>query len=121
MRTLNTPPKNPHAASHPAITAASVCENVNHTNMCREYTAVRISAWTLRRRPDSASSRYPMNPKSTCNSTPGTPSATRTVDFAGRYPHRSVANRCNVRYGTTHPCRASNSSIFTIDSPLPFG
>lgn len=36
MRTLNTPPKNSHAASQPSITAARVWENVNHTNMCRE-------------------------------------------------------------------------------------
>jgi hypothetical protein len=36
-------------------TASRVCENVSHTNMCREYTAVKISACTLRRRPAAAS------------------------------------------------------------------
>ena len=28
-----------------------VWEKLSHTNMCREYTAVKISAWTFRRRP----------------------------------------------------------------------
>jgi len=41
ISTANTLPKNSHAASHPAMTAASVCEYVNHTNVCREYTAVQ--------------------------------------------------------------------------------
>ena len=36
INTQNTPPKNRHAASHPAMTADSVGEKVNHTNMCRE-------------------------------------------------------------------------------------
>ncbi|CAB4595691.1 unannotated protein [freshwater metagenome] len=44
IRTLNTPPKNRHAASHPAITVSVVCVNDNHTNMCRENTAVKINA-----------------------------------------------------------------------------
>ncbi len=52
---MNTPPKNAHAASHPAITASKVCENDSHTNMCREYTAVKINAWTVRRRPATGS------------------------------------------------------------------
>ena len=34
--TPNTPPKNRHAASQPSITAVSVWENVNYTNICRE-------------------------------------------------------------------------------------
>jgi hypothetical protein len=34
--TRKAPPKNSHAASHPAISAASVWEKVSHTNMCRE-------------------------------------------------------------------------------------
>jgi hypothetical protein len=34
--TLNTPPKNTQAASHPAMTAARVWVNDSHTNMCRE-------------------------------------------------------------------------------------
>jgi hypothetical protein len=34
--TLNAPPKNSHAAWHPAITAVRVWEKVSHTNMCRE-------------------------------------------------------------------------------------
>ena len=36
INTRNTPPNQPHAASHPAITAVRVWENDNHTNMCRE-------------------------------------------------------------------------------------
>lgn len=44
INTLNTPSKNCHAASHPAITAPVVCVNDNHTNMCRENTAVKINA-----------------------------------------------------------------------------
>ena len=42
-KTLNTPPKNRHAASHPAITVSVVCVNDNHTNMCRDTTAVKIN------------------------------------------------------------------------------
>jgi len=87
--------------------------------MCREYTAVKINAWTLRRRPVSGSSRYPRYPKSTCSSAPGSPSATLTVvDFA-RYPHTSVAKRCNVRYGALHPWRSNSSWIFTSVNALP--
>ncbi|MFT3852035.1 MAG: hypothetical protein QM733_04755 [Ilumatobacteraceae bacterium] len=42
--TLNTPPKNRHAASHPAITVSVVCVKLSHTNMCRDTTAVKINA-----------------------------------------------------------------------------
>ncbi len=52
---------------------------LNHTKQCLENTAVKISACTTRRRADSASAIKPILPKSTCNSTPGSPSATRTV------------------------------------------
>ena len=38
------------------------------------------------------------------------PSATRTVVVVRRLPHRSVANRTNVRYGTTIPRRGSNEN-----------
>ncbi len=55
MSTLNTPPKNAHAASQPAITASRVWAKVSHTNMCREHTAVKINAWTVRRRPEAGS------------------------------------------------------------------
>src|SRR4051812_49910401 len=43
-RTLNTPPNNRHAASHPAITVAVVWVNDSHTNMCLDTTAVKINA-----------------------------------------------------------------------------
>ena len=79
---LEQPPKNAHAASHPAITASSVCENVSHTNMCREYTAVKINACATRRRPVAGSWTRPIRPKSIWHSTPGSPSATRTVAAA---------------------------------------
>lgn len=68
--------------------------------MCREYTAVKIRACTFRPRPVSGSVMVPINAKSIWHSTPGSPSATRTVEAFTRYPHRSVAKRCNVRYGT---------------------
>jgi hypothetical protein len=48
MSTLNMPPKNAHAASHPAITAAVVCENVKNTKQYRENTAVNTSACSFR-------------------------------------------------------------------------
>jgi len=34
--TLNTPPKNTHAASQPAMNAARVWVKLSQTNMCRE-------------------------------------------------------------------------------------
>ena len=55
---MKTPPKNRHAASQPSMTASNVWENVNHTNMCREYTAVKINACTTRRRPVSESNEH---------------------------------------------------------------
>jgi hypothetical protein len=36
MSTWNTPPKNAHAASHPAMNAASVWVKLSQTNMWRE-------------------------------------------------------------------------------------
>ena len=47
------PPKNAHAASQPAITAAVVCENVKNTKQYRENTAVNTSACSFRRRSPS--------------------------------------------------------------------
>jgi hypothetical protein len=79
IRTLNTPPKNPQAASQPSMTAVNVWENVNHTNMCREYTAVKINACTTRRRPVTLSNSMPIRAKSIWRSTPGSPSTTGTV------------------------------------------
>jgi hypothetical protein len=79
IRTLKTPPKNLHAASQPSMTAANVWENVNHTNMGREYTAVKINACTTRRRPQPESNSMPIRAKSIWHSTPGSPSTTGTV------------------------------------------
>jgi hypothetical protein len=39
-RTRSIPPKNSHAASQPAITAAVVCQKVKNTKQCRDTTAV---------------------------------------------------------------------------------
>jgi hypothetical protein len=64
MSTRKQPPKNAHAASHPAMTASNVWEKVNHTNMCREQTAVKINAWVTRRRPVAGSKTRPIRPKS---------------------------------------------------------
>lgn len=85
--------------------------------MCRDTTAVKINACTRRRRPVSASRSKPIWAKSIWHSTPGSPSATRIVVVFTRKPHRSTANRCSVRYSTTHPERASSSLVFTIDNP----
>ena len=60
IRTLNTPSKNDHAASHPAITSVKVCEYDRCTNMCRDSTAVKINACTFRRRPVSVSVMKPI-------------------------------------------------------------
>jgi hypothetical protein len=60
MFSLNTPPKNSQAASHPAINASRVWLNDRCTNMCREYTAVKIGACTFRRRPVTGSCSMPM-------------------------------------------------------------
>ena len=88
ISTLNTAPKNAHAASQPAITAVCVWEYVNQTNMCRLSTAVKIRQCTRRRRPVSGSSSKPSWAKSTWHSTPGSPSATRTVvPRPIRHPH----------------------------------
>jgi hypothetical protein len=40
----NTPSKNAHAASQPAITASVVWRCVSHTKQCRLNTAVKINA-----------------------------------------------------------------------------
>jgi hypothetical protein len=95
--TLNTPPNQTHAASQPAITAVRVWVKDNQTNMCREYTAVKINACATRRRSVSGSLISPSRPKSIWHSTPGSPSATRTVGWRRPNPHRSTAKRCNVR------------------------
>ena len=79
MSTRNTPPKNRHAASQPATIASNVVANVSHTNICREYTAVKINACTTRRRPACESKINPIRAESTWHSSPGSPSATGTV------------------------------------------
>ena len=70
MSTANTPPKNSHARSQPSITVASVCWKDNQTNMCRDTTAVKINAWTARRRPAGGSHISPSRPRSSWHSTP---------------------------------------------------
>ncbi len=47
---------------HDAATRA--WEKVNHTNMCREHTAVKINAWATRRRPEPESYTRPIRAKS---------------------------------------------------------
>ena len=84
--------------------------------MCRLSTAVKINACTRRLLPGLRVSSSPSWAKSSWHSTPGSPSATRTVVVRTPNPHRSTANRCSVRYGTRTPRRASSSSIFTIDN-----
>jgi len=59
ITTANTPPKNAHAASNPAITASSAWECDNHTKQCRLNTDVNNNAHTLRRRPVSNSTMNP--------------------------------------------------------------
>jgi hypothetical protein len=65
LSSANVPPKFAQAASHPAITADRVWVKLNHTNRCREYTAVKINAWATRRRPVTGSPIRPRRPKST--------------------------------------------------------
>jgi hypothetical protein len=102
------------------MTASSVWEKLNHTNMCREYTAVKINAWVTRRRPVAGSQTRPILPKSIWHSTPGSPSATRTVvPPPPPNPQHCTQNRCSVRYETTTPRRASRSPIFTTVRSLP--
>ncbi len=91
ITTLNTPPKNSHAASHPAITAVSVWVNVSQTKVCRECAAVKINACATRRRPATGSQINPIRAKSIWHSTPGSPSATRTVTPCRPAPQRSTA------------------------------
>ena len=55
INVANTPPKNAHAASHPAITASVVCRCVSHTKQCRLKHAVKINACTTRLRPVAGS------------------------------------------------------------------
>ena len=80
ITTLNTPPKNSHAASQPSMSVSTVWLNDNHTKECLEYTAVKINAQHTRRRPLPPSKSRPILPKSICNSAPGSPSAIRTVE-----------------------------------------
>jgi hypothetical protein len=61
------------------MSASNVWENVNHANMCRENTAVKINACTTRDRPVTESVSMPIRAKSIWHSTPGSPSATGTV------------------------------------------
>ncbi|WP_415624453.1 hypothetical protein [Mycobacterium xenopi] len=119
INTLKTPPKNCQAASQPATIASSVWLNVSHTNMCLEYTAVKISACTTRLRPDSASKILPIRPKSIWHSTPGSPSTTGTVPALRRprYSVHCVQYRCNVRWGTAVPRRSNRSQILTTVRP----
>ena len=82
---VNTPPKNAHAASQPSMTAAVVWVKLSHTKQWRDTQAVNTRAWHTRRRWVTGSNTSPMRPKSTGHSSPGAPSATRTVE-AGRRP-----------------------------------
>ena len=79
---------------------------------------MKINACTTRRRPVVRVGTSPSRPKSIWHSTPGSPSATRTVAAARPNPHRSTANRCNVRYGTATPRRASLPSICHYRQPV---
>ena len=77
---------------------------------------MKISACT----PPPAGARvdqHPQVPKSIWHSTPGSPSATRTVAAVRPKPHRSTQNRCKVRYGTTTPRRSSSTAFFTTAGP----
>lgn len=58
--TLYTPPKYAHAASQPAIAAVSVWEYVNHTNMCRDRTAVKIGPGFTQLAPDRTAAMTPL-------------------------------------------------------------
>lgn len=95
---VKTPPKKVHAAAQPAITPDRVCEYVSHTNMCREYTAVMINACAFAAPTGLRIRQIAQEAEVDLHSLPGSPSTTRTVVSLRPKPHRSVANRCNVRY-----------------------
>ena len=117
MKTLKTPPKNAQAASQPSMTAVRVWENVNHTNMCREYTAVKINACTTRRRPVRRRTACPSG-RSRSALHPGSPSTTGTVPPGG--PDTRCAPAITVQRALRHhhPWRASRSPILTTVKPF---
>ena len=88
--------------------------------MCREYTAVKINACTSRRRPVSGSGIKPIRAKSIWHSTPGSPSATRTVVPRAAADSRStLRRRTGATSGTAppRPRRVSRSPILTTVRP----
>ena len=122
---MKTPPKNRHAASQPATIASSVVANVNHTNMCREYTAVKINACTTRRRPVSGSGIKPILAKSIWHSTPGSPSATGTVSRGAAATVVGALHAVPVQRTVRHQHAAAGEQITDLDhrqvlaDPLP--
>ena len=92
MTVRNTPPKKAHAASQPSMTAWVVWVKLTHTKQCRLTQAVKIRAWAARVRSVTGSWSEPMRPKSIWHSSPGRPSATRTVGpRPRRWPRTSRA------------------------------
>src|SRR6266568_3694012 len=71
MRTLKTPPKKSHAASHAWMADSVVSWNIGRTKRCREWTAVKIHALKRRRLPNRSGSSSGIQPVSTCSSAPG--------------------------------------------------
>ena len=96
ITTANTPPKNAHAASHASMALAVVSGRHGHTKRWREYTAVKIQARKRRRRPLASGSRVPIQPVSSCSSSPGAQSATGTVGALRPKPSSATAKRCSV-------------------------
>ena len=97
-----TPPKNFHAASSPSITASVVCRNVGHTNRYRLKHSVTMSTQSTRILP-SRVAHVPIFPKSTCASSPGGASSTRTVGSCLCHPSSRLANRRSVGYDDVTP------------------
>ena len=112
MSTWKQPPKKVQAASQPAITAVRVWEWVSHTNMCRLRTAVKISTCTARFFPVTGSRSSPSRAKSIWHSTPGSPSATRTV---GRLdPERAALDREPVQRAVRHPHALTGEQLLDL-------
>src|SRR3954447_758869 len=115
-RTLNTPPKNCQAAPQPSTTSESLCEGQPHEHVPRHH---RGEDQRVHRPPptDLRVLHHAEAPEGDLVLHPGSPSATRTVPVRRPKPHRSTANRCNVRYGTTTPRRSSLPCTLVNCSP----
>ena len=112
IKIRNTPPKNFHAASHASIAVSVVSRKHGYAKRWRVATDVKIQARNRRRLPSSSGSKYPIQPVSTCSSSPGAQSRSGTVVALRPNSSSSTAKRCSVAYDTCTPCRCKSLRIF---------